>query len=164
MCNKVSLSYYLGWIQEQTYKIVRSDPIPIYVEKRPKCWEKNVQVRMGMTSLKEPRPLRQQLPPPLSTRESERSSMWPSSGESSATSSRSEEVVQLIIVGWLVQNFRQEILPSHYRNDPVKYDLGYAGSGSLTYEHWYYSVFEHYLETDFDQSHSQYFYEYQKSY
>ena len=49
--------------------------------------------------------------------------MWQISGESSATSSRSEEVVQLIIVGWLVQNFRQEIRQSHYRNDPVKYDL-----------------------------------------
>ena len=43
--------------------------------------------------------------------------------ESFATSSRSEEVVQLIIVGWLGQNFRQEIRQSYYRNDPVKYDL-----------------------------------------
>ena len=43
--------------------------------------------------------------------------------ERPVTSSRSEEVVQLIIVGWLGQNFRQEIRQSYYRNDPVKYDL-----------------------------------------
>ena len=71
-------------------------------------------------------PLRQQLLPPLPVIGSERSSLCQIS-ESSATSSRSGEVVQLIIVGWLAQNFRQEILPSHYRNDPVKYDLNWVG-------------------------------------
>ena len=60
--------------------------------------------------------------------EDERSLMQQILTWKSATFSRSGTAAQLIIVGEQVPNFRQEIRQSHYRNDPVKYDLDDASS------------------------------------